>query len=312
MRVDTVLAFEGTVAAFSWRNPHVYVSVETDVSGQPVVWDLQMGTTNGLMRRGWTRDTLVAGDRVSVRTHPAADGRPYGVIESIDRDGGLALAPITQAPAEPARTDGTLNGKWRADSTKLVVYPGGYDGFFRAQLKLTDAGRAAEAAYDPLSDENPESTCIGRPTPAAIVSSHLYMLSIGIDDDDDVIYIRSEYFDEERTVYMDGREHPAPSVRFKTGHSIGWWEGDTLVVDTRNFENHRSPYQIGVPSGAQKHVVERYRLIERETRLIVEFTLEDPQYLAEPMSHSRELIYSPHEVMYRFSCDPDATRRFVR
>ena len=75
---------------------------------------------------------------------------------------------------------------------------------------------------------------------------------------DDIIYIRSEYFDEERTVYMDGRSHPDSSQRFDRGHSIGRWEGDTLVVDTANFADHRSPYQIGVPSGAQKHVVERY------------------------------------------------------
>lgn len=312
MSLDTLLAFEGTVAAFNWRNPHVYVRVETDVSGQPIVWELQMGTTNGLTRRGWTRETLAVGDRVRVRAHPANDGRPYGVLETIDREGGIALAPITQPPAEPARTGGTLAGTWRADVTKLVAYPGGYDGFFRAQLKLTDAGRAAEAAYDPLSDENPESTCIGRPTPAAIVSSHLYLLGIEIDNDPQAIIIRSEYFDEERTVYLDGRQHPDPSERFRTGHSIGRWEGDTLVVDTRNFDDHRSPYQIGVPSGAQKHVVERYRLIERETRMTVEFMLEDPEYLAEPMTHSRELIYSPHEEMYRFNCDPDATRRFVR
>ena len=43
-----------------------------------------------------------------------------------------------------------------------------------------------------------------------------------------------------------------------TGHSIGTLEGNVLIVDTRNFEDHRSPYQTGVPSGAQKHVVERY------------------------------------------------------
>ena len=39
-------------------------------------------------------------------------------------------------------------------------------------------------------------------------------------------------------------------------------DGDVLVVDTRNFAFHRSPYQMGVPSGNQKHVVERYQLIE--------------------------------------------------
>lgn len=81
-----------------------------------------------------------------------------------------------------------------------------------------------------------------------------------------------------------------PDVRFATGHSIGHWEGDTLVVDTANFDDHRSPYRIGVPSGGQKHVVERFRLTEDGTHIDLEFVLDDPEYLAEPMVHRRQLI----------------------
>ena len=84
-----------------------------------------------------------------------------------------------------------------------------------------------------------------------------------------------------------------------------------LVVDTANFANHRSPYQMGVPSGNQKHVVERYRLNGEGTRMIVEFTLEDPEYIAEPLTHSRELIYSPQVELSSYDCDPEAARRFM-
>ena len=110
---------------------------------------------------------------------------------------------------------------------------------------------------------------------------------------------------------MDGRGHLEGGERTLTGHSIGRWDGDVLVVDTRNFADHRSPYQIGVPSGAQKHVVERYRLTEDGTRIVVEFMLEYPEFIAEPMTHTRELIYSPHMEMSRFDCDTESTRRFV-
>ena len=110
---------------------------------------------------------------------------------------------------------------------------------------------------------------------------------------------------------MDGRKHPDNSERFASGHSIGRWDEDTLVVDTRNFTDHRSPYQIGVPSGAQKHVVERFRLIENGERIAVEFTLEDPEYISAPLNHARELIYSAHLELSPFDCDPEATRRFL-
>ncbi len=314
MDVDSIMALEGSVTEFAFRNPHVYIGVETTGSdGDRVEWSLQLGGTNGLTRRGWTADTLTIGDQVTVRIHPARDGRPYALVESIEKEGGLNLVGVAGAPEGSAGVAATtLTGKWRADRSKLVAYPGGFDGFFHAQLKLTERGAAAQAEYDPLSAENPESTCIGRPTPSAFVSSAGYLLNFQLNEDEEILVIRSEYFDEERTIYLDGRAHPGGDERFATGHSIGRWDGDTLVIDTTNFTDHRSPYQIGVPSGSQKHVIERYRLIENGTRMTAEFTLEDPEYIAEPFTHGRELIYSPHEEMFRHNCDPGAAGRFVR
>ena len=83
------------------------------------------------------------------------------------------------------------------------------------------------------------------------------------------------------------------------------------MVDSRLFADHRSPYQIGVPSGAEKHLVERYRLIEDGARILVEFTLEDADYMTEPLTHMRELIYSPDVEMVGFNCDQESTERFV-
>jgi len=310
--MDSVTTFEGTVTEFNWRNPHVYFTVETTkVGSEPVEWALQMGSTIVLTRRGWARDSLSSGDRVRVNIHAALDGRPYGLLESIEKEGGVVISTRSNSP-EVAASASTVAGIWSADTSKLGSYPGGFDGFFTAQLVLTEKARAAAAAYDPLSAENPEATCVGRPTPAMIVSTGLYPLAIEINADEDTVMIRSEFWDQERAVFMDGRGHPGSGQRFDAGHSVGRWEGATLVVDTQNFADHRSPYQIGVPSGSQKHVVERYRLIEDGTRLSVEFMLEDPEYLAEPMTHSRELIYSLHLTLSRFDCDPDATRRFLR
>ncbi len=174
-----------------------------------------------------------------------------------------------------------------------------------------DRGLAAQAAYDELSEENPESTCIGRPVPGMIVNSVVYPIQIEFIDGGDRIAIRSEFFDEERIVHMDGRPHPDIDQRFQTGHSIGTLEDNVLIVDTRNFEDHRSPYQTGVPSGAHKHVVERYELGEDGTHILLEFMLEDPEYFVAPMTHSRELFYVPDHEPTRFDCDIESTRRFV-
>lgn len=325
--MDSLVTFEGTVTGFNWRNPHVYFTVETmDEHGEQTEWTLQMGSTISSTRLGWTPESLSIGDRVTVRAHPARNGRPYALSNSLQKEDGIAqtaafnddfsvLDSDTREPrlAEPEVTPSTstLEGRWMADTSKLVDYLGGFAGFFQAQLTMTEKGKTAQATFNEHSDENPIVGCIGRPTPSMIVTTNYYPLEVQINEDDDTIAIRTQYFDEERTVYMDVREHPEANERTFSGHSIGRWEGDTLVVDTRNFADHRSPYQTGLPSGAQKHVVERYRLMGGGTRMVVEFTLEDPEYIVGSMSHTRELIYSPQTSMSRFDCDPEASRRFL-
>ena len=84
-----------------------------------------------------------------------------------------------------------------------------------------------------------------------------------------------------------------------------------MVVDTANFADHPSPYQNGIPSGSQKHVVERHTLADDGTRLVVEFILDDPEYLAEPFRYAREFLFSPDADMSPFNCDMESTRRFV-
>jgi len=308
--MDAITTFEGTIKEFHFRNPHVYFIVETETErGDTVDWSVQMGSAIGAARRGWSRNTLSPGDRVLVSAHPANNGRPYGIMSAIDKEGGLGLADADSAIVEGPRTS-SIEGRWLAKFSEVPSFPGGIDGFFNAQMTLTAAGRAAQADYNPLSMDNPEAQCIGRPSPAMLVSTTRYPIEIAFGADS-TITIRSQYWDELRTVYMDGRAHPPASERWHSGHSIGSWDGDTLVVDTRNFADHRSPYQTGVPSGARKHVVERYRLLDGGTRMAVEFVLEDPEYLAAPMTHARELIYVPEIDMAPFQCDKDATSRFV-
>jgi len=315
-----IVSFEGTVKAFTWQNPHAYFTVEVaSANGEPIEWTVQLPSTITMSRRGWSRDTLAAGDQVSVSVHPARDGRRYGLFQSIEKaDDAAASLAFDRTSGElrfentaPAARTSTLDGKWLADNEKLSGFAGGLDNITRTLLKLTPAGAAAMAAYDENSDENPELQCLARPTPAMLIYTNIYPIEIEIQEESDTIAIRGQFFDEQRIVHMDGRTHPPDSVRFHEGHSIGAWENDTLVVDTRNFADHRSPYQNGIPSGAEKHVIERYRLIADGTRLLVEFMLEDPEYIAEPMTHARELIYSPQIEMVPFNCDLEVTRRFL-
>ena len=104
LEMDTVLTLEGTVMEFSLRNPHAYIVVDaTDETGERREWTVQMGSMMFLMRRGWERDSLVVGDDVTVSLHPARDGRPYGLVTTVMKDGvpvGLEVAPATVRSAD--------------------------------------------------------------------------------------------------------------------------------------------------------------------------------------------------------------------
>jgi hypothetical protein len=270
-----------------------------------------MGSALSMSRRGWTRDTLLLGDRVVVSLRPARDGRPYGLITSLEK-AGMPISYERRPPPATEVSTTTLEGVWIVDPESLGPdYPGGLDQLMARNLTLTTKGQAGYDAFNQDSLNNPELSCMTKPTPGGIVYTDIYPIEIEFLEADQLIMIRSQYFDQERTVYMDGREHPPAHERTHEGYSIGSWEGDVLVVDTRNFADDWSPYQNGIPSGAQKHVVERYRLREDGTRLTVQFTLEDPEYIVGSMTHTRDLRYSPHLDMAPFNCDLESTRRYL-
>ena len=317
LEMDSIVTFEGTVTEFTLRNPHAYFTVgSVDETGEQVEWTVQMASAITVSRMGWTSDSLSLGDRVTVGVHPAKDGRPYGLFASIERAYGVPLRSTLvtdfSGQADPDAAATTLEGRWIVDRSSLGAdYPGGLDQLMIRELTLTEKGRAFEAAYNQNSEENPELACMTKPTPGGLIYTDIYPMEIEFNEGEQIIKIRVQYFDQERTVYMDGREHPDADERSHEGHSIGRWEGEVLVVDTANFADNRSPYQNGIPSGARKHVVERYQLGEDGTRMTLEFMLEDPEYIVGSMTHTRDLIYSPYLDMSPFDCDLEATRRFV-
>jgi len=69
------LTLSGTVTKVEWMNPHArfYVDVR-DESGKVTNWEFELGSPNGLMRRGWTRSSLKTGDKVIVNGYSAKDG----------------------------------------------------------------------------------------------------------------------------------------------------------------------------------------------------------------------------------------------
>ncbi len=62
-----------------------------------------------------------------------------------------------------------------------------------------------------------------------------YNANLQILQSSDLVLIRHEMMHDVRMIYLDGRPHPPPSLQWLAGHSVGRFEGQTLVVDTTNF-----------------------------------------------------------------------------
>jgi hypothetical protein len=89
---DSPVQANGTVTKVEWRNPHawIYIDVEGE-NGNVVNWAFELGSPNGLRRRGWSRDTVKVGDVISVSGYRARDGSNRGNVASLTLADGREL-----------------------------------------------------------------------------------------------------------------------------------------------------------------------------------------------------------------------------
>jgi hypothetical protein len=90
-----------------------------------------------------------------------------------------------------------------------------------------------------------------------------------------------EYDHIVRYIYTDGRKHPAGLKPSYNGHSIGHWEGDTLVVDTIGLNGKTWLDRLGHPQSTEMHIVERIRRVD-DQMLQVDFTFNDDKSYLKP------------------------------
>jgi uncharacterized protein DUF6152 len=88
----------GTVTKVEWQNPHTYfyIDVADEKTGKTTNWAMEMGSPNGLMRAGWSRNTMKVGDKVVVEGSLAKDGSPTGNARSVTMNGKRLFAASSQ------------------------------------------------------------------------------------------------------------------------------------------------------------------------------------------------------------------------
>ena len=231
----------------------------------------------------------------------------------------VLAAASAQSPARP-----NLSGFWSAgrqilpDAARVKALPPN-------TVVLADAGAiefpvgefgglrpkpaaAAEArTWKPEHDMTIDRVCL----PPSIVYAMQGPFPMEIHQGSEMIVMRLEYYDLVRIIFLDGRPHPpANAPHTKVGHSVGRWEGSTLVVDT----THLSASTItnnGLDHTDKLHVVERFWLGNDGKTLMLLQEFEDPDALenrgARFVGWDRGT-----DFIYPYECDPSFAANYQK
>jgi len=104
-----------------------------------------------------------------------------------------------------------------------------------------------------------------------------------------------------RTIYMDGRSHPANLTPTYYGHSIGWWEGDTLVIDSKGFNESFWMDRGNSPHTEALHTVERLTRTDLNA-MRYDLTVEDPGVYTKPWTATMNLRWENGTELFEYVC----------
>jgi len=163
--------------------------------------------------------------------------------------------------------------------------------------RLTDTGRELGMNFDLADDPAIQCERFG------VFRTILHSDPIEFVEYDDRIIIKGEDLTIERTVYIDGRGHPDGGEKTTAGHSIGWYEGQTLVVETVDMTGGLVDDQLALHSSDQARSLERYAVRPNGRILDTSLTLYDPVMLRAPLTIERPRVLAPEVQLEPAPCE---------
>ena len=280
--LDSTVAVEGLVTEVAWTNPHYYLGVtQTTVDGD-VEWTFEGHSIPGLVRNGWSKTSMRIGERVRVVANPNQTREtPFGLLDHVTRTDGETFYSFRRStnqaavPELPLQAATSMAGTWRlirslrANLISVVGPP--------QDWPLLPAALVEVENFD--AREDPLLRCEANGLPRMLVtpySQHWRAEREGFS-------VEIEHSTQRRRIYTNTESLPdAPS---SLGTSVGELlpDGRYQIVST-NFPPQPWGNAKGISSSAQKKVTETYSLTDGGYKLQLEFTLEDPAYLATPVA----------------------------
>jgi hypothetical protein len=189
------------------------------------------------------------------------------VVRSIAALGWLLSAFASTAQESP------IEGIWEPDPSRSERFPAPPP-FTAEGKRIVDEWRAS---HDPIEDD-PGKFCQAPGMPSLALGGASYPVEIIATPKQ--VTVLMELHQQVRRIHLDQAEHPARAFPQRNGHSIGRWEGETLVVDTVAIK--AIPFG-SVPHSDRVHVVERISAVDAGAALVNEVTITDPVMYTRPV-----------------------------
>jgi hypothetical protein len=335
------VTLNGVVTLVDWRNPHVHVFMNvTDAKGAVANWAIELESPIDLQHSGWARDTLRPGDKIRVDGIAARNGshQAWGNAVVVRATGKNVYTVSFTPPAPPLEQRPTP--RWPDHQPRLGAAPGGLQGYWAfpsvtalsegttpghlaipmdtwGLLKnIADAPKVApmqpwalqlytERQRRFLQDDPMYLNC----KPPGGVRQFQLAYGVQFVEDRDrrrIFVLIGSGNNNYRIIYTDGRSHAGQvggddENPLYYGRSVGKWDGDTLVADTRGFNEDFWFTNGGLPHTDQLRLIERFSRPDFDT-LKYEVTVEDPGAYTRPWSASSTLRWVAGEDMPRHLC----------
>jgi hypothetical protein len=319
--------WSGTLTKMNLVNPHSYMELDVVENGKTSHMRCEMRAATLLLRSGWSTEQFVPGAHVEIEGHPHRDDPSACYIENFkigdspmrnrnDQFETKNRVDTSNRPQKLADGQPNITGDWAVEQLVLTVPPSGGNGSMipkslspafaagkitleqvqatqppRPKVVYTEAGQKAADSFDRRSvKDNPWFAC----KPTSIIRdwtsdwpiNHFEQATAA--SGEKVIDITYGLYNFDRRIHVGMTKHPDHLEPSYAGHSIGHWEGNTLVVDTVGFA--AGVLTPPTRSSEQMHIVERFTFDPKDTSLRRDYSVTDPVYLAAP--------YESYDVMH--------------
>jgi hypothetical protein len=331
------MTLSGVVTLVDWRNPHVHIFMNVrDAKQGTLNWAVEIESPIALSQSGWNENTLKPGDAITVQGMAARNGsrQVWGNTISLAPSGKRVFNITPMAPAAPLQARPTP--RWPDKQPRLGPIPGGVQGYwaYPSSTVLHEAGVNVPTDAYGLLDNIADAPKVAPMQPWAL---GLYRLRQQRFLQDDPTYLnckppggvrqyqlpegvqlvedreRQRIFvmigggnNNFRIIYLDGRGHVGQvggddDNPLYYGRSVGKWDGDTLVADTRGFNEDFWFTNGGIPHTDQLRLMERFSRPDFDT-LKYDVTVEDPGAFTRPWSNGWTLRWVAGQELPRHLC----------